>query len=113
MDINVNELKFEFKFRDDEMAPALMTLFIGQFKIKGFVVRKTKFNDNNKRFWLSPPIIYSGQRSIKTFWTENKKDWILLEKRALEQFDQEQTNELIKEVNKTIKTKTEVGWEPI
>jgi hypothetical protein len=97
MKIKVNELEYEFKFMEnnDEM-PAIMTLIIGQFKVKGFRVMKTKFEDNDKRFVLYPPANRTGGgKWIKIFWTDVKEDWSLLEKEALEQFDKEHTEYLL------------------
>ncbi len=72
--------------------PATMTLIIGQFQIKGFRVMKTKFADNAERFFIKPPAnrLKTG-KWIDLFWTDSKDDWKLLEKKALKQFDEEQS----------------------
>jgi len=96
MNINVDELQFEFKFRDDENFPAQMTLIIGQFKVKGFTVRKTSFEISDKSFVLFPPSSPSGRgKWIKLFWTDDKPDWELLEKKALQSFHNKHTDFVI------------------
>lgn len=98
MKINIDNLEFEFKLRGDkkdfDLFPATMILTIGQFKVKGFSVRKTKFEENVNRFVIHPPANRAGAIWIKLFWAD-KEDWELLSKRALKQFDQEHTDYLI------------------
>lgn len=93
MFINVNDLKFEFKFRDQadmDKFPATMTLIIGQFKIKGFSIRKTIYEENKNNFVLFPPSNPAGGgKYIKLFWTKPKENWKELEEKALEQFKKE------------------------
>ena len=100
MKIDINDLEFIFKFRDDDEMPAIMTLIIGQFQIRGFPVRKSKFANDSKRFALFPPSNRTGKGGwVKIFFTEIKKDWYLLEQRALTQFDIEHSDYL---TNKSI-----------
>ena len=100
MKINIDDLKYEFKFRereDSDAFPATMILRIGQFEVKGFSVRKTGFEENEKGFFLSPPSNrIGGGKWIKLFFTEIKEDWGKLEANALKQFNKEHQEYLIK-----------------
>ncbi|MFA6532994.1 MAG: hypothetical protein WCT22_03280 [Patescibacteria group bacterium] len=99
MRINIDDLKFKFKFKDDPEMPATMVLIVGQFEIRGFTVRKSKFDENAKRYVLYPPANRSASgKWIKIFWTELKEEWELLEKRALKQFEEEQTDKYLREL---------------
>jgi hypothetical protein len=103
MRIKIEDLEFKFKFRDDEDFPATMTLFIGQFEVRGFTIRKTKFSDNSNNFALFPPANRSGHgKWVKIFFTEIKNDWKELEDRVLQQFNEEHTDYLIKNNNDEI-----------
>lgn len=96
MKINIDDLEFKFKFRDDLEMPATMILIIGQFKVKGFTIRKSKFEENNKRFVLFTPSNRSANgKWIKIFWTDVKDDWKLLEKKVLEEFDKQHSEYLL------------------
>lgn len=98
MTINIDDLKFKFKFKDDPEMPATMVLIIGQFEVRGFTVRKSKFEENKKRYVLYPPSNRSSSgKWIKIFWTELKEEWELLEKGALKQFEEEQTDKCLRE----------------
>ncbi len=103
MKLNIDELEYKFKFHENEQMPATMTLFMGQFQIRGFRIMKSQYTDNSKRFVLFPPANRTGRgKWIKIFFTEIKDDWALLEQRALAQFDIEHTDYLIgKEINRS------------
>ena len=93
MKLDINEFTFQFKFKDDPQMPAVLTLLIGQFQIRGFRIMKSKFADASKTHYLTPPANRLGNgKFIKLFWAD-KEDWALLEKRALEQFDEELMNQ--------------------
>lgn len=98
MKINIDDLKFKFKFReggDSETFPATMVLAIGQFEIRGFSVRKTAFKENPNGFVLFPPANRSsGGKYIKIFFTDIKEDWHKLENKVLERFEKEHTTHL-------------------
>lgn len=96
MNINIDDLKFKFKFRDDPEMPATMTLTVGQFEIRGFRVLKTKFDENTNRYYMKPPANKAGSgKWVDLVWVNAPKDWRLLEKLALAQFDREQTDKLL------------------
>ena len=97
MRIDVNELEFKFKFRDEQDFPATTVLTIGQFEVRGFSVRKTQYKDNAKNFVLFPPASKAGKGWLKIFFTDDKNNWKLLEEKALKQFDREHTDYLVKE----------------
>jgi hypothetical protein len=100
MNVNLDELQFEFKFRDEEKFPAQMTLIIGQFKIKGFSVRKSNYEDSDVKFVLYPPASPAGHNKwIKLFWTSSKPDWKMLEEKAIKQFNNEHEEYLLSNVN--------------
>lgn len=100
MRINVNELSFEFKFKDDDEHPATMILKVGQFQIRGFRIMKTAFEENKKRFVLFPPANRTrNNKWIKIFWTDIKPDWELLENLALKQFNKEHEEYLLSKLN--------------
>ena len=80
MKINIENLEFKFKFRDNEDLPATMTLIIGQFEVRGFRVRKSKFSDSEQRFVLFPPAVSAGNNKwIKIFFCYDKESWKKLE----------------------------------
>ena len=98
MKIDINEIRFQFKLKDNPQMPAVVTLFIGQFQIRGFRIMKSKFDDSSKRHYLTPPANRLGNGGfIKLFWAD-KEDWALLEKRALEQFDEELMNQEVSKI---------------
>jgi hypothetical protein len=62
---------------------ASLSIQIGQYKIRGFTIRKSKFDD---KYFISPPHRkLSGGKWAKLFWA-NKEDWEELEKLILEKF---------------------------
>lgn len=96
MMIDINDLKFKFRFRDDPEFLATMTLVIGPFEIKSFRVFKSQFEENVKRYFIKPPANRGkGGKWIDIFWTNSKDDWALLEEKALEQFAKEQDDYLL------------------
>ena len=97
MRININELQFKFKFRDDPEMPATMVLVVGQFEIRGFRVLKSKFEENATRYYIKPPSNKTSRGWVDIFWVNAPKDWSLLEKLVLEQFSKEQEEKLLKE----------------
>jgi len=96
MTIDLKALKFKFKFTDNPEMPATMTLTIGQFEIRGFTIRKSKFEENKEPFVLFPPANRSWKGSwIKIFWTDDKEIWKLFCKEVLEKFNLEHTEYLL------------------
>lgn len=109
MRINIEDLKFKFKFKDDPEMPATMILIIGQFEVKGFRVFKTKFAENTSRYYIKPPANRTGSgKWVDIFWVNVPKDWKLLEKLALEQFEREQEEKLLGEFGHTEKKESPV-----
>lgn len=113
MIINIDELQFKFKFRNDPEFPATMTLVVGQFQVRGFRIMRTKYEDNKKQYYLKPPSNRTGRGAwIQLFWTDSKDDWKLLEDKALEAFDKEYdeitTGESIKQLDKAAGYSTDV-----
>lgn len=96
MTIDLNALKLKFKFTDNPEMPATMILTIGQFQVRGFTVRKSKYEENNEPFVLFPPANRSaGGKWIKIFWTDDKDLWKSFCKIALDKFSIEHTEYLI------------------
>ncbi len=103
MNVNKDQLQFKFKFQDNDDFPAGLTLVIGQFEIRGFTIRKTKFSSNVKRYALFPPAKgLGGGKWLHLFRAPDKKDWQELEDIVLEQFDKEHSDYLM--TNLKIKT---------
>lgn len=99
--IDINEIELIFKFCDDNEAPAKVALDFGSFQIRGFVIRKTKFDENKNRFYVSPPSIRTGKGGwVKIFFADNKNWWRKLENKILTEFDESHNNELLKELTK-------------
>ncbi|MBN1325870.1 hypothetical protein JW977_02735 [Candidatus Falkowbacteria bacterium] len=95
MTIDLNALKFKFKFTDNPEMPATMILIIGQFEIRGFTIRKSIF-ENKEPFVAYPPANRSGGgKWIKIFWTDDKELWNSFCKLVLEKFNTEHTEYLI------------------
>ncbi len=108
MKINTHEISFRFKFRDDINFPATMTVVIGQFEIRGFTVRKSKFEDANQLYAVFPPSKnVGGPKWLHLFYTPDKKEWVLFEKVALEKFKKEQDRHLLDQVEE------ETSWEDV
>jgi hypothetical protein len=96
MKINIEDLKFEFTLKKNMKILAIMNLQIGQFTIKGFKVMESKF----KRFALFPPSTPTGHNKwFQIFWTGDKESWKKLEEAAIKQFDEEQTESMLKETS--------------
>ncbi len=101
MKISIDDLKFKFKFKENDNMPAIMTLIIGQFEVRGFKVLKTQFEENRQKFVIYPPSkSLDHNKWLQLFWTEDKEDWNLLCKKALEQFDKEHTDWLLEQTEK-------------
>ncbi len=101
MKIDPQEVELKFQFRNDDNMPALVTLTIGCWEMRGFRVMKTKFLDNKSRFVLYPPAIRgrSGKFTDVIRLTE-KKEWEELQKIVLHKFDQEQNKFLMDDLAK-------------
>ena len=101
MKINIAQLEFKFKFRDDIDFPASMTLLIGQFEVRGFTIRKSKFQNNDKRHALFPPAKnMGGKKWLHLFHSPDKKEWDELQDAAIKQFNEEHENYLLQQAGK-------------
>ncbi len=100
MKINVDDLVFKFKFRDDGDFPAQVTVTIGQFEVRGFAIRKTNFPTGTKRHALYPPAkSMGGGKWLHIVRAPEKGDWQKFEDIVLEQFDKEYTDYLMTKLN--------------
>ncbi|NMC51527.1 hypothetical protein GYA54_02225 [Candidatus Kuenenbacteria bacterium] len=89
MKINIDELEFNFKFKNDDNMPATMTLVIGQFEVRGFKVVATHYESNKNKFKLYPPSKSMGNdKWFHLFFTPDKNEWGKIEQRALEKFNE-------------------------
>ena len=96
--IDIHEIELIFKFSDDNEAPAKVALDFGLFQIRGFVIRKTKFEENKNKFYVSPPSIRTGKGWIKIFFADNKNWWGKLENKILSEFDELNDDKLLKDL---------------
>ncbi|PIR03773.1 MAG: hypothetical protein COV59_03815 [Candidatus Magasanikbacteria bacterium CG11_big_fil_rev_8_21_14_0_20_39_34] len=100
MTITTADMKFKFKFRDDIDFPASMTLLIGQFEVRGFTVRKSKYPNGSVRHTLYPPSKnVGGAKWLHIFYVPNKEDWAKIERAALDAFYAEFDDHLMHEMN--------------
>lgn len=86
MKIDMQNIELAFYPVDRDDLVANLSVQIGQFKVRGFTIRKSKFGD---KFFVSPPHRkLNGGRWVKLFWA-NKEDWGELEKFILDKFLEE------------------------
>jgi hypothetical protein len=105
MKINISDLDFKIKLTDKDEMPAIVTFVVGQFEIRGFTIRRTKFKESIKRFVLYPPANRVGiNKWIKIFWTEDKEEWAKIEDTVLEKFNTEFDENYFKTLGKEVTT---------
>lgn len=87
MHIDYSELfEITLHFKKNKDVPATVSLSFGPYQIRGFSIRKTKFDDNENDYYLCPPTRWvRGGNYFKLFWAD-KEEWEKLEKRVLEEF---------------------------
>lgn len=96
MTIDLNNLQLKFKFTDNDEMPATMTLLLGQYEVRGFSIRKSKFEENKEPFVVYPPANRSKKGGwIKIFWTDNIELWKSFSKAVLVKFNSEHTEYLL------------------
>ena len=99
MKINIHDIAYKFKFREDIEFPATMTLIVGQFEVRGFTVRKSKYTDSNQLHAIFPPSKnVGGSKWLHLFYTPDKKEWVLLEKAALQKFNKQHEKYLLDQI---------------
>ena len=102
--IPYSELQFKFKFTEKDEMPAAMILIIGQFEIRGFAIRMSKFKENSENFFLTVPKRSMGHNNwVAVFFTKPKEEWKKFEKAVLRQFHKEHDEFLEKELNERTK----------
>lgn len=92
MKICNQEILFKIHLKKDRDNPAMLTLFIGPYQIKGFAIRKAVDDNGKESLYLTPPSKRAPGRWFKLFWTEKEK-WDELEKLAIEEFNKETSSE--------------------
>ena len=98
MNINIEDLQLKFTFLDKAGVIATLDIYIGQFEIRNFIIRKTQFKDSVKKFYLTPPSkTISNNKYFHYFRVEPAEEWKKFEKMILEKFDKQHTDWLIKE----------------
>jgi len=104
--MNIEEIKFKFKFRDEIDFPATITLILGVFEIRGFCIRKSKYPKGNIRHALYPPSRnVGGYKWMHIFFCSDKKIWAKIEDKALEEFYHQQDKYLLSETESDSKIK--------
>jgi len=86
--------EIQFVKTKSEKVKARADLHFDWFWLKGF---KILFDENSKRNFVTPPSYLSGMGWRALFKTDNKEDWDYIQKRILEEFDENQIKESIEE----------------
>jgi len=88
MKIENGEISFKVHLKKDIKNPAMLTLFIGPYQIKGFAIRKVSDDKKNTDIFLAPPAKKVTGGWFKLFWVDNEL-WKELEKMAISEFGKE------------------------
>lgn len=86
--ITVDDLKFYFKIVEMDKLKAIVSIDFGDFKIKGFRVNASDYeNENGEKLWITPPSYRdAGGRYHPIFFTSNKELWKKIESKLLDEY---------------------------
>ena len=87
--ININEVTYTIKIKDEGDLKATLILQYKDLKIKGFrIVRSPKDLENKygEKLWLQVPSYRAGNFYHKMFFLENEESWKILEKRIYDDY---------------------------
>lgn len=89
MDEQINNLKVVVKVTSSSEMAAMITLDFGWFKVKGFRVRKSEYqNRRGESLWLTPPAYQAGGGYHPIFFVERKENWEKLEDKIYDAFNE-------------------------
>jgi len=96
MNFDIENIKIEIKLTNDEKMKAMVSLDFGDFKVKGFRVMTSKFeNERGDELWVVPPsYIGKDKKYHPMFFAENKVYWKKLEQKIIEEFRKKHISEL-------------------
>lgn len=91
MEIKLEELKVAIKIIENQKMKAIIALDFGDFKVKGFRIRESEYeNQRGEKLWLTPPsYVDSGGRYHPIFYTPNKELWQKIENKILDEYHKE------------------------
>lgn len=86
--ININEVTYAIKIKDEGDLRATLVLQYRDLKIKGFRIVRSKYKNNGQELWLQVPSYRAGNFYHKMFFLENEKHWKTLEARILKDYQE-------------------------
>jgi len=86
--IKVDDLKFYFKIVEMDKLKAIVSIDFGDFKIKGFRVNASDYeNERGEKLWITPPSYPDGSRRYHPiFYIPNKELWKKVESKLLDEY---------------------------
>lgn len=90
--ITLDEIKIIVKLTAGELGQNAMKAMVtidcgGVFKIKGFRIQSSKYeNQVGEKYWVTPPSYFSKGSYHPIFFSENKEWWKKLEEKILNAF---------------------------
>ena len=86
--MNIEDIKIDIKLTHDNKLKAMVTLDFGDFKIKGFKIMISRYeNKRGEQLWVVPPSFFGkDKRYHPIFFMEDKDLWSELENKILQFF---------------------------
>lgn len=100
LDIKIDDLKFCFKIVEMDKLKAIVSIDFGDFKIKGFRVNTSDYeNERGEKIWITPPSYRDGGgRYHPIFFTSNKELWKKIESKLLDEYHKASTEHYKKRI---------------
>ena len=91
--IKIDDLKFYFKIVEMDKLKAIVSIDFGDFKIKGFRVNTSDYeNERGEKIWITPPSYRDGAgRYHPIFFLPNKELWKKIESKLLDEYHKAST----------------------
>lgn len=86
--IQIDDLKYHFKIVETEKLKAIVSIDFGDFKIKGFRISVSEYeNERGEKLWTTPPSYRDGGgRYHPIFFLPNKELWKKIEGKLLDEY---------------------------